>query len=157
MIAYRKGSYKYQLSLMTISHRPEIGDNDEREGLWYFRPLLHSYPAAGNGFIEIIQEADFKSVIAIRDSYAWDGASGPTIDTKDTMVASLVHDALWQLIEEGHLPEKYRKQANSEFYAILIASGVPRWRARLWYWAVSKLGSHWVKHFGTKRKTIKAT
>ena len=37
-------------------------------------------------------------ILTIRKSYAWDGPSGPTIDTMDFMRGSLVHDALYQLM-----------------------------------------------------------
>lgn len=44
----------------------------------------------------------------IRHGYAWDGASGPTIDTKNTVIASLVHDALYQLMRMNLLDHSYR-------------------------------------------------
>ena len=34
----------------------------------------------------------------IKTGYAWNGASGPTVDTRNTMAGSLVHDLLYQLI-----------------------------------------------------------
>ena len=41
------------------------------------------------------------------------GASGPTLDTDDTMeLDSLVHDALYQLMREGCLPQSARKAAD---------------------------------------------
>ena len=36
------------------------------------------------------------SILEIKKGYAWDGASGPIINTQDTLVASLVHDVLYQ-------------------------------------------------------------
>ena len=42
--------------------------------------------------------------LQIAAGYAWDGASGPTIDTRNSMIASLVHDALYQLIREDNYP-----------------------------------------------------
>ena len=36
--------------------------------------------------------------LRISQYYAWDGPSGPTIDTKSFMRGSLVHDALYQLM-----------------------------------------------------------
>jgi len=41
--------------------------------------------------------------LAIKSGYAWDGPSGPTIDTLNFMRGSLVHDALYQLMRERHL------------------------------------------------------
>lgn len=50
--------------------------------------------------------------LTIKAKYAWDGPSGPTIDTKTFMRGSLVHDALYQLIRENHLPANLRKTAD---------------------------------------------
>lgn len=36
--------------------------------------------------------------LVIKKGYAWDGPSGPTIDSLNFMRGSLVHDALYQLI-----------------------------------------------------------
>ncbi len=44
--------------------------------------------------------------------YAWDGPSGPTFDTPTNMRASLFHDALCQLINDGLLDKKYRRYAD---------------------------------------------
>lgn len=67
----------------------------------------------------------------IREHYAWDGPSGPTIDTKDFMKASLVHDALYQLMREGHIGKKYREYADDLLKQMCIEEGMPKWRA--WY------------------------
>lgn len=39
--------------------------------------------------------------LLIRKGYAWDGPSGPSVDTKSFMRGSLVHDALYQFLREG--------------------------------------------------------
>ncbi len=39
-----------------------------------------------------------EGALPIKKFYAWDGPSGPTIDTRDFMRGSLVHDALYQLM-----------------------------------------------------------
>ncbi len=71
-------------------------------------------------------------VLTIRKGYAWDGPSGPTIDTRNAMRASLVHDALYQLIRLGHLPYRYRDRADDIFYNILREDGMSAIRATLW-------------------------
>src|SRR5260370_31122772 len=43
-------------------------------------------------------DLDTQGNITIREGYAWDGPSGPTIDTLTFMRGSLVHDALDQLM-----------------------------------------------------------
>ena len=51
--------------------------------------------------------------LTINSGYAWDGPSGPAIDTKNFMTPSLVHDALYQLMREGHLDWRvYRNDAD---------------------------------------------
>jgi hypothetical protein len=51
--------------------------------------------------------------LTLREGYAWDGPSGPTIDTLSFMRGSLVHDALYQLMREGYLDHLvYRAQAD---------------------------------------------
>lgn len=73
----------------------------------------------------------------IKRGYAWDGPSGPTVDTPDSMRGSLVHDALYQLMREGKLDrDKYRKAADEEFLRICLEDGMLPARAHAWYEAV---------------------
>ena len=51
-------------------------------------------------------------ILTIKERYAWDGPSGPTIDTLNFMRGSLVHDAIYQLIRMKELPYGYRKYAD---------------------------------------------
>lgn len=78
--------------------------------------------------------------IHILKGYAWDGASGPTVDSKSSMFASLVHDALYQLMREEQLDRKYRKSVDDLFYNHCIECGMNKKRAKLWYWAVRWFG-----------------
>lgn len=71
--------------------------------------------------------------LLIRAGYAWDGPSGPTIDTKSSMRGSLVHDALYQLIRLEILPRDSRLQADQEAYDRWLADGM--WPFRAWIWA----------------------
>jgi len=64
--------------------------------------------------------------------YCWDGPSGPTWDTRTFMRGSLVHDALYQLMREGHLnPDIYRIQADDLLRAHCKEDGMNFIRA--WY------------------------
>lgn len=79
--------------------------------------------------------------LTIRDGYAWDGPSGPTIDTLDFMRGSLVHDALYQLIREGHLDkDKYREVADKLLRKICKQDGMSALRAWWVYQAVRHFG-----------------
>jgi len=68
----------------------------------------------------------------IEKGYAWDGPSGLTIDSKDFMRGSLVHDALYQLMREGHLDhDKVRDLADRTLQRICVEDGMSTFRA--WY------------------------
>ena len=77
-------------------------------------------------------------LLVIRKGYAWDGPSGPTIDTRSSMRGSLVHDALYQMIREGLLPATARLRADEELRRLCIEDGMWKWRAALWFRAVRK-------------------
>lgn len=77
----------------------------------------------------------------ISAGYAWDGASGPTWDDKTNMRASLVHDALYQLMREGLLDRKYRKYADELLRDMCIQDGMGKFRAAYYYRAVRIFGA----------------
>lgn len=98
--------------------------------------LKHDYGVEVNGYyIDLIGNK-----LRIARGYAWDGASGPTWDTKSSMRASLVHDALYQLIRENKIPMRDRRKADSELVKVAVADGMWKWRAKAW--------SKALKHFG---------
>ena len=73
---------------------------------------------------------DIDGFLYIFYGYAWDGASGPAIDCKKNMRASLIHDALSQLAREGYLNAKEHKEAiDEEFYKVLREDGM--WSPRI--------------------------
>lgn len=82
--------------------------------------------------------------IAIRKGYSWNGASGPAVDTDDLMRASLVHDALYQMIEEGVIPLKCRKQADVTLRKICKEDGMGWFRRWYVYLAVRTFGWLWM-------------
>lgn len=79
--------------------------------------------------------------LTIRDGYAWDGPSGPTIDTLNFMRGSLVHDALYQLMREDHLDKgQYREVADRLLQRMCKEDGMSALRAWLVYHAVRLFG-----------------
>lgn len=70
-------------------------------------------------------------LMAIKSGYSWDGPSGPSVDTKNFMRGSLVHDALYQLIREGVLKQSDRKAADVILRTICLEDGMSTIRA--WY------------------------
>ena len=76
----------------------------------------------------------------IREGYCWDGPSGPTIDTKNFMRGSLIHDALFQLMREGKLLRSRRKDADLLLKQICLEDGMSRLRA-WWVYKGVRLGA----------------
>lgn len=83
--------------------------------------------------------------LTAKKGYRWDGASGPTIDGASTMRATLFHDLIWQLMQEGYVTENYRNYSNKLFRSMLIEDGMWRWRANVWYYTVDMVGRPYVK------------
>ena len=69
--------------------------------------------------------------LTIKAGYAWDGPSGPTIDSKDFMRGSLVHDSLYQLIRDKHIPESLRDDADALLRKQCEEDGM--WSVRAWW------------------------
>ena len=91
--------------------------------------------------------------ILIKQKYAWDGPSGPTIDTKNFMRGSLVHDALYQLIREGKLNDKEdRKVADQILRDICREDGMSSIRAAIVYRGVRWFGKSSAKYDDTEDK-----
>ena len=63
---------------------------------------------ACGGYVDLIGDG----TMTIRKGYAWDGPSGPTIDTRSFMRGSLFHDVSYQLIREGFLKANQRPIAD---------------------------------------------
>ena len=82
----------------------------------------------------------YKTILVIHKGFKWDGASGPTFDTENSMRATLVHDALYRAIAKGHLPESCRAFADREFRRILKQDKMSWLRRWLWWAAVRKFG-----------------
>ena len=74
--------------------------------------------------------------LCIKRGYCWDGPSGPTLDTKDFMRGSLVHDVLYQAIRLKLLPSFARKNADLELDKILKVDGMFWLRRKYVYYAL---------------------
>lgn len=119
-IAYR-GGYKYQLQegySLEISIRPAA--------------------AVGNDYIAL----DPQGALRIAKGYAWDGPSGPTLDTANFMRGSLVHDALYQLMREGLLDHTiHREAADRILQSLCREDGMTALRAWWGYQGVRLFGN----------------
>ena len=114
------GEYKYQLASE-------------------YRIKIKILPATdiATDFIDLSIDGELK----INKHYAWDGPSGPVIDTKENLRASLVHDALYQLMRLEKLKSRtYRKTADKIFRNICKKDGVPSISANIYYKALRRFG-----------------
>lgn len=114
-ISYKSG-YKYQLQvdyICIIELKPEKEISTEYIGL------------------------TLDGTLKLKSGYAWDGPSGPTIDTLNFMRGSLVHDALYQLMRESHLDkDKYRKATDKLLQSMCKEDGMSSLRTWLVYQGV---------------------
>ena len=118
-IRYR-GKYKYQLAEgYTIKIHIRPGEDIKTE------------------FIDL----DMNGQLLVKKGYAWDGPSGPVIDTKENLRASLVHDALYQLMRHKKLSSRtHRKSADRLFKEMCKQDGVSGIRASVYYRALRRFG-----------------
>lgn len=75
-------------------------------------------------------------LLIISKGYAWDGPSGPTIDTKSFMRGSLVHDALYQLMRLKLLSVSLKDTADKLLRQICREAGMCWFRTWYVYWGV---------------------
>ncbi len=86
-------------------------------------------------------QLDTEGILTISNGYAWDGPSGPTIDTLSFMRGALVHDALYQLMRYSKLDRDiYRDDADRILKDICKNDGMWSWRAWLVYQGVRIFG-----------------
>jgi hypothetical protein len=81
-----------------------------------------------------------EGLLTVKEGYAWDGPSGPAIDSDNFMRGSLVHDVFYQLIRENHLPLEIRDSADRLLQKLCIEDGMTRVRAYWVYKALSWFG-----------------
>ena len=93
-------------------------------------------PIAGHSIIDPWFRLIPDGRLHILAGFAWDGASGPTFDTKSSMRPSLVHDVFCILMRDGRLSFALQDAVNEFFRVMCIEDGMPEWRARVWYWGV---------------------
>jgi hypothetical protein len=124
-IFYKKG-YEYQLF-----------------GRYTIATNIRSNNGGGNDWVYIAPDG----FLTIAKGYAWDGPSGPAIDTPNFMRGSLIHDALYQLIRTGVLREDIdRDKADRLLQQVVLEDGMSRLRAWWVYTAVSIFGGIYMKN-----------
>ena len=131
-IKYSKG-HKYQL----------------REDAWFKTSFIGFH--AELAYITLYEDG----WVYVQNGYAWDGPSGPTLDTKSSLRGSLLHDVLYQLIRFEVLPRDARIDADEEALKRWLEDKM--WRVRAWVWT-KLLNKHaaTAAHPDHKRKTYTA-
>ena len=94
--------------------------------------------------------------LTIREGYAWDGSSVPLKkwfswiwdSDKHCKTASLVHDALCQLMRESLISKSYKEFADGLYRDMCIEGGMSKFQAGLRYKALRSAGEWGI----TKRK-----
>ena len=89
--------------------------------------------------------------LTIRKGYASDGPSGPTIDTKTFIRGAFVHDAFYQLMRMGLLPQSYREDVDKLLRQHCREDGMARWRAWYVYHSLRKFGAAAAKTENVKK------
>lgn len=98
-------------------------------------------------YIDFASDPVANGLLRVKEGYAWDGPSDPILllihgaastgqsaDIKPFLRASLVHDALYQLMRERQLDhERYREMADRTLRDLCIEDGMHRLRADLVY------------------------
>ena len=84
---------------------------------------------------------DMVGRMVVKKGYAWDGTSGPVIDTRRNLRASLVHDALYQLMRLGLLSsEETKDAADYLFYELCRTDGVSYFLAAIYLRGLKMFG-----------------
>lgn len=96
-------------------------------------------------------ELNTKGFLKIFKGYAWDGPSGPTVDTKNFMRGSLVHDVIYQMLRQENIPQKFRKNADKLLYVICRQDGMNYFRANTVYFSVRKFAGFAAKPKNKKK------
>jgi hypothetical protein len=113
-LVYARG-YKYQVRAAHAVLIPELADPT--------RALIRTE------WLEL----DPDGTLRVRAGYAWDGASGPTYDSKSSMRASLYHDCGYQMIRLGLLAQAMRAPLDTMFHRVCLEDKMWSVRAQLWY------------------------
>lgn len=113
-----------------------------RKGYKYslWEPYDFQTRITGHEFSHHLFTMNVDGFVGVRADYPWDGPSGPTWDTANSMRASLEHDVLFEMMRLEFLPQSCFLEANLQLYHTAVADGMYEWRAKLWLAALNKFG-----------------
>ncbi|WP_373975679.1 hypothetical protein NT239_02715 [Chitinibacter sp. SCUT-21] len=125
--------------------------------IWYKKRRIYKYTLAHPCVIQLQlhPEQDIatpfislnrQGQLALAANYAWDGASGPMPDLPSVMRGALAHDALYQLMRDGHLDaQHYRQQADAVLRQLCLADGMNTLLAAWVYFCVRQFGARYAQ------------
>lgn len=102
--------------------------------------LRHAIPCVIQGYVFL----DTNGLLYIYRGYAWNGCTNAP-DTDSNFLAGLVHDALYQLMQEGILDQSFKPDADGMLRDIMIGQGSLKAIANLFYFAVHEFGKFHMK------------
>jgi hypothetical protein len=118
-LSYKKIDYKYQL----------IQD--------YFFKLPFTAPDVS------LEDCGVKDNNLYADAgFGYDGASGLTVDSENSMEGALVHDIGYRLLRAGLLPSKFKGLFDRLFKIVLKRNGMGYLRRTIWFNAVKRFASY---------------
>jgi hypothetical protein len=98
---------------------------------------------------QTIDQEDFgitaSGIVMAKKGYMWDGPSGPTIDRKENMRGSLIHDIFAEAMRQGLLPQSCWIPANEELGRLCIEDGMNSWWAKNVYVRGVSLTNNWCR------------
>ena len=118
MISYIKESRKYKYKL-TAGYSFALPKEFDQTVVWY------------GEFISVD-----RGLCTLHKNYAWDGPSGPTIDTEDFQIPALEHDGEYNLFREGIFPVSMRVFSDKKLKRRCKENRMPWWRRQYVYWGV---------------------
>ena len=130
---YYKAGYKYQV---TRDHTIRIA--------------VRPFAEIDIDFIRLTMDGQ----LTIRKGYAWDGASGPTWDTRNSMRGSLYHDVGYQLIRLRLIDKAHKGYFDQLLYDVCVEDGMFKFRAAYWKWAVVNFGTGFVRPSAERQEEV---
>jgi len=157
---YKKG-YKYQTVTCDPLETPEdwevIREYLEKNSFTnYTRNIAAVYDLRQYDIPYKFEEEYFVFVqgfLVVRVGYAWDGASGPAIDTPSFMRSSLIHDVLYQCHRQGLIPRDYRPISDRILKDVSKEDGMS-WIRRQWTYGAVRVFGYWSAR--TPKKIIRS-
>ena len=93
---------------------------------YYFNTTIHPLCQVTTDLVRLYPDGR----CTVQRGYAWNGASGPVVDTQEVLRASLEHDILYQLMRLGLISRDCQGAADAQYRRTHAADGGWRWWGR---------------------------